>query len=113
MPDPYIRNLAAQALGRLSKVSGGDFTIKEVDHLIELIINNREPSVRSGCALALGHIYARLGGMAAGLHLKKILGVLNSLSTDPHPTVHVWLLKASVDLPIPQVSTSPHMFQAR
>jgi hypothetical protein len=93
-PDAYTRNLAAQALGRLSKACGGDFTIKEVDDLIELIINNREPSVRSGCALALGHIYARLGGMAAGLHLKKILGVLNTLSSDHHPTVHVWALES-------------------
>jgi HEAT repeat-containing protein 5 len=93
-PDSYIRNLAAQALGRLSKASGSNFTIKEVDELIEQIVANREPSARSGCALALGHIYARLGGMAAGLHLKKILGVLNSLSSDPHPTVHGWALES-------------------
>jgi HEAT repeat-containing protein 5 len=65
-----------------------------VDELIEHIIANREPSARSGNALALGHIYAQLGGMAAGLHLKKILGVLNSLSSDPHPTVHFWALES-------------------
>ena len=50
--------------------------------------------MRSGCALALGNIYAQLGGMAAGFHLKKILGVLNSLSSDPHPTVHFWALES-------------------
>lgn len=44
--------------------------------------------------MALGHIYSQLGGMAAGLHLKKILGVLNSLSSDPHPSVHVWSLES-------------------
>ena len=32
--------------------------------------------------------------MAAGFHLKKILGVLNSLSSDPHPTVHFWALES-------------------
>lgn len=65
-----------------------------MDELIEQIVSNREPSARAGCALALGHIYARLGGMAAGLHLKKILGVLNSLSSDPHPIVHAWALES-------------------
>ena len=32
--------------------------------------------------------------MTAGLHLKKILGVLNSLSTDPHPMVHAWAVES-------------------
>jgi hypothetical protein len=93
-PDQYVRNVAAQALGRLSRAAGSGFTVKEVDDLIENIVNNREPSARAGCAMALGHIYAQLGGMAAGLHLKKILGVLNSLSSDPHPTVHIWALES-------------------
>lgn len=94
LPDQYLRNLAAQSLGRLSKASGAQFTIKEVDELVEQIVSNRDPSARSGCAIALGHIYARLGGMTAGLHLKKILGVLNSLSTDPHPMVHAWAVES-------------------
>jgi hypothetical protein len=92
--DQYIRNIASRALGRLCRLSGSAFTLKEVDELIETIVSNREPSARAGCALALGHIYAQLGGMAAGLHLKKILGVLNSLSSDPHPTVHFWSLES-------------------
>jgi HEAT repeat-containing protein 5 len=32
--------------------------------------------------------------MSASFHLKKILGVLNSLSSDPHPAVHFWALES-------------------
>jgi hypothetical protein len=32
--------------------------------------------------------------MAAGYHLKNILGILMSLSNDPHPVVHFWALDA-------------------
>ena len=32
--------------------------------------------------------------MAAGYHLKNILGILMSLASDPHPTVHFWALDA-------------------
>jgi hypothetical protein len=32
--------------------------------------------------------------MTASFHLKKILGILNSLSSDPHPAVHFWALES-------------------
>ena len=32
--------------------------------------------------------------MAAGYHLKNILGILMSLGNDPHPTVHFWALES-------------------
>jgi HEAT repeat-containing protein 5 len=92
--DQYVRNIAAQALGRLCKSSGNNFTVKEIDDLIDQIISNRDPVARAGCAIALGNIYAQLGGMSASFHLKKILGVLNSLSSDPHPAVHFWALES-------------------
>lgn len=38
--------------------------------------------------MALGSIHSNVGGMAAGLHLRKIHGVLMSLCGDPHPVVH-------------------------
>lgn len=90
--DIATRHMAAQALGRLCKMSGSDFTAREVGHLVEVIVSNREPVVRSGCAMALGCMTSELGGMAAGLHLKTILGILNSLASDSHPTVHFWAL---------------------
>lgn len=91
-PDDSIRCLAAAALGRLCSSSGTSFTSTEVTHLTETIVNNREPHVRAGCALALAHIHSQLGGMAAGLHMKNIVGILMSLAADTHPTVHFWAL---------------------
>jgi hypothetical protein len=92
-PDGFIRNLGVEALGRLSHISGSQFTNTEVSHLIETIVANRDPSIRAGCALALGCIHAQVGGMAASFHLKTIVGVLLSLCNDPHPVVHFWAVE--------------------
>lgn len=62
--------------------------------MIEKIVGNRNPDARAGCAMALGSIHTQLGGMAAGYHLKTIVGVLFSLCNDSHPTVHFWALEA-------------------
>ncbi|KAF2742928.1 HEAT repeat protein-like protein [Sporormia fimetaria CBS 119925] len=94
LPDPIVRHLAGEALGRLCNSSGNSFTNTEVNYLIEQIVANREPYARSGYAAALGSIHAQLGGMAAGYHLKNIVGILMSLSNDPHPVVHFWALDA-------------------
>jgi hypothetical protein len=92
-PDGFIRNLGVEALGRLSHISGSQFTNTEVSHLIETIVANRDPSIRAGCALALGCIHSQVGGMAASFHLKTIVGVLLSLCNDPHPVVHFWAIE--------------------
>ncbi|KAF1810301.1 HEAT repeat protein-like protein [Eremomyces bilateralis CBS 781.70] len=92
--DPYVRNAAAQAFGRMCSAAGTQFTQSQVTWLIDKIVANREPSARAGCALALGCIHSQLGGMAAGFHLKNIVGILMSLSNDPHPTVHFWALES-------------------
>lgn len=93
-PDPSIRNIAAEALGRLCSICGNDLTTREVQELINLIVSNREPHARAGCALALANIHASLGGMAASFHLKNILGIVMSLAADPHPVVHFWALES-------------------
>ncbi|KAK4997374.1 hypothetical protein LTR66_003198 [Elasticomyces elasticus] len=91
--DPYIRHVAASALGLLCSNSGSALTIGEVNFLIDLVVRNREPSVRAGCALALASIQSERG--SAGFQtLKDITGVLMSLATDPHPTVHFWALES-------------------
>lgn len=90
--DLPTRHLAAQGLGRLCKSAGSDFTAKEVTYLVDTIVSNPSPNVRSGCAIALGTIISQLGGMAAGLHMKTILGILLSLASDSHPVVHFWAL---------------------
>jgi hypothetical protein len=93
-PDQYVRSIGYEALARLCNSCGNTFTNQEINFLIETIVGNREPSARAGCAMALGCIHAQVGGMAAGFHLKTILGVLMSLCNDPHPIVHFWALEA-------------------
>ena len=44
--------------------------------------------------MALASIHSSVGGMAAGFHLRKIHGILMSLCSDPHPTVHFWAIEA-------------------
>lgn len=91
--DQYLRNIGYEALGRLCCSSGNTYTNQEVKWLVDTIVGNREPSARAGCAMALGCIHSQVGGMAAGFHLKTILGILMSLCSDPHPSVHFWALE--------------------
>jgi hypothetical protein len=93
-PDEYLRSIAYEALGRLCSSAGNAVTNEEIKYLVSTIVENREPTARAGCSMALGCIHARVGGMAAGFHLKTILGVLMSLCNDPHPTVHFWAVEA-------------------
>lgn len=86
--DPIVRNIGVEALGRLCDNSGNACTNTQVNWLVDTIVANREPNTRAGCAAALGCIHQQVGGMAAGLHLKTIVGVLMSLCNDPHPVVH-------------------------
>lgn len=92
--DQYVRSLGYAAIARLCNACGNSFTNSEIKFLVDTIVVNREPSARAGCAMALGCIQAKVGGMAAGYHLKTILGILMSLCNDPHPTVHLWALEA-------------------
>ncbi|PNS14448.1 Pof6 interactor protein 1 [Sphaceloma murrayae] len=92
--DPSVRFMTAEALGRLASLCGTDFTSTEVNQLVDMIVSQREPASRAGCALALSSIHSQLGGMAAGFHLKTIVGLLMSLASDPHPTVHYWALES-------------------
>lgn len=93
-PDQVVRGLGYNAVARLCNVYGNAFTNNEIKHLVDTIVGNREPSARAGCAMALGSIQTKVGGMAAGYHLKTILGILMSLCNDPHPMVHYWALEA-------------------
>ncbi|KAL5339701.1 armadillo-type protein [Aspergillus crustosus] len=91
-PDAIVRTVGVEALGRLCENSGNAFTNTQINWVVDTIVENREPNARAGCAAALGCIHAQIGGMAAGLHLKTIVGVLMSLCNDPHPIVHFWAL---------------------
>ncbi|KAL1584636.1 hypothetical protein WHR41_06926 [Cladosporium halotolerans] len=93
-PDQSVRLMTAEAFGRLCNASGSTFTTSEVTNLTETVVNNREPHVRAGCALALASIHSHLGGMAAGFHMRNIVGILMSLAADTHPLVHFWALES-------------------
>ncbi|EXJ80431.1 hypothetical protein A1O1_08576 [Capronia coronata CBS 617.96] len=97
-PDPILRHLAARAIGRICNLAGTQFTNKEVKFLIDTIVADRDPSARAGCALALGYIHSEVGAMAANLHMKSIVGVLLSLCSDSHTTVHFWALRGLVQV---------------
>lgn len=96
--DSVLRAISTQALGRLCNLCGSQFTGVEIKNLVDVIVANREPHVRAGCALALGTIHAQVGAMAASHHLKNIIGVLLSLCSDAHPTVHYWALKGLAEV---------------
>lgn len=91
--DAIVRTIGVEAIGRMCNLFGSPFTNSHVRYLIEMIVANRDPSTRAGCALGLGCIHSQIGGMAAGFHLKTIVGVLLSLCNDPHPVVHFWALQ--------------------
>lgn len=93
-PDHYVRSIGYEAVARLCCTCGNAFTNQEIKFLVDTIVQNREPSARAGCAMALGTIQTKVGGMAAGYHLKTILNILMSLCNDPHPTVHYWATEA-------------------
>ncbi|CAG8538967.1 8065_t:CDS:10 [Diversispora eburnea] len=93
-PDAYLRNAACEALGRLLNVVGGNMVPTQMQLLVDQVVNNRDPDARAGSALALGSIYSYVGGLAASGHLKTLVGILLSLSNDPHPVVHFWALYA-------------------
>jgi hypothetical protein len=83
---------------------------KQIKSLTDSVISNREPNLRAGFAFALGSILYYMGGMAAGLHLRTVLGLLLSLANDPHPTVHFWALEAMEKIISSSgLSFSPHV----
>jgi hypothetical protein len=89
-----VRKIAGDAFGRVcSNLQDADVS-KQVKFLTDSVISNREPNSRAGFAFALGSFLYHLGGMAAGVHLRNVLGLLLSLANDSHPTVHFWALEA-------------------
>jgi len=92
--DPTVRFLAGDSMGRLCSGLRDVDVAKQIKVLTDSVVSNREPNSRAGSAFALGSILFYMGGMAAGLHLRTVLGLLLSLANDQHPTVHFWALEA-------------------
>lgn len=92
--DHILRSASSESLGRLASLAGTNFLTGQIQQLVDQVVSNRDPHARAGCALAFGAIYSYVGGLAAGPLLKTTVNVLMSLSTDTHPVVHFWALKA-------------------
>jgi hypothetical protein len=92
--DRLTRETASAAIGSLAAIAGNPYTGSQVNWIIEQLVQSRNPDSRSGCAMALASVYERIGGLSAGSTLKTMVNVLSSLSTDPHPMVHYWSLRA-------------------
>ncbi|KAJ3824050.1 clathrin-coated vesicle protein [Lentinula raphanica] len=92
--DRVLRSASSESIGRLASLAGTNFLTSQMKTLYEEVVSNRDPYARSGCALAFGAMYDHVGGLAAGAVLKTTVGVLMSLSNDPHPVVHFFALNA-------------------
>ena len=92
--DASVRLVAGDTIGRLTSSFQDVGITTQIKSLTSMVVSNREPNARAGFAFALGSILYYVGGMAAGLHLRTVLGLLLSLANDSHPTVHFWAFEA-------------------
>jgi len=92
--DPSVRYIAGDSIGRFCAGSPDSFVSRQIKLLTDLVISNRDPNARAGFAFALGSIMFYVGGMRAGLYLRSVLGLLLSLASDSHPSVHYWAVES-------------------
>ncbi|TIA97665.1 hypothetical protein E3P94_02836 [Wallemia ichthyophaga] len=93
--DATLRRLGAESLGRLIALTADrSFMTTQSRFYLDLIVNNRSPSIRSGSAITLSEIYKQVGSLAAGPLLNSICEILTSLASDSHPEVHYYSLEA-------------------
>ena len=91
--DKKLMLASCECLGRIARANGNSSFVNEIIQvLINLVIENREPAVRSGACLALGAVVSFVGGISAGSQLRQCVEVYHSLASDPHPEVHSWAL---------------------
>lgn len=93
-PDPVVRSLISESLGRLASCASASALSALFKDLVDRVVNNRDPHSRAGYALSFGSIFLHVGGLAGGPLLKTTVNVLMSLSQDPHPVVHFWAVHA-------------------
>ncbi|TFY79847.1 hypothetical protein EWM64_g4165 [Hericium alpestre] len=92
--DPVLRLASCEAIGLLAGLADSVFLASQMKSLVDEVVNNRDPFVRAGCALALGSIFDHVGSLAAGPLLKTTVNIIMSLSKDAHPVVHFWSLQS-------------------
>lgn len=98
--DSRLMIAACECLGRLARANGSTTFVNDlIQVLINLVIENRDPIVRSGACLALGSVISFVGGITASSQLRQCVEIFHSLASDAHPEVHSWALYA-LDLTI-------------
>ncbi|EPZ30946.1 HEAT and Armadillo domain-containing protein 1 [Rozella allomycis CSF55] len=92
-PDEMIRCIACEILGKLVKVNGqNEFTSNLIKTLVDQLINNKDCVAKGSFGLAIGCVMRELGSMTVGAHVKTVIGILMSLSSDANEIVSVWCL---------------------
>lgn len=89
-----LRRAAAELYGYLASLAGSVSLSAQVACMVEQIGDARHADARAACVLALGEMYARIGGMRAAPLTKSVHALALSLAHDPHPAVHCCALEA-------------------
>lgn len=89
-----LRHAAAELYGYIARLAGSASLSMQVQFLVEQIVDTRHADARAACVLALGDMYARVGGLHAAPLTKTAHSVILSLANDPHPAVHASALDA-------------------
>lgn len=89
-----LRRAAAELYGYLASLAGSVSLSAQVACMVEQIGDARHADARAACVLALGEMYARLGGLRAAPLTKSVHTLALSLAHDPHPAVHCCALEA-------------------
>ncbi|KAL4402247.1 retrograde transporter [Malassezia pachydermatis] len=92
--DSRLRASTAELDGYVALLAGSASLTQQVQTLIEHVMDHRHADARAACALALGEVYARVGGLHASPLTKTVSSLLLSLASDPHPAVHTAALTA-------------------
>ena len=89
-----LRRAAAELYGYLASLAGSVSLSAQVACMVEQIADARHAEARAACILALGEMYARIGGLRAAPLTKSVHTLTLSLAHDPHPAVHCCALEA-------------------
>ncbi|WFD23373.1 hypothetical protein MEQU1_002062 [Malassezia equina] len=92
--DPVLHGPAAELYGYVALLAGSASLTAQAQWLLEQVLDPRHADARAACALALGAVYARVGGLHASPLTPTVSRLLLSLARDPHPAVHTRALQA-------------------
>lgn len=92
--DPVLHGPAAELYGYVAWLAGSASLTAQAQWLLEQVLDPRHADARAACALALGAVYARVGGLHASPWTPTVSRLLLSLARDPHPAVHTRALQA-------------------